>query len=190
VPVQPLDCDGVMNAAKAFKPKGETPLVYSALQSPADLKPVGGGTVILITDGEESCKGDPVKAAADLKASGLDIRLNIVGFALTSPKTQKELAGFSEATGGLFYAAQSGQALGDALLVAAIEKFPFTVFDAAGKKVAEGEAGGAAEELPPGDYKVVVKAGAIDIIAPRVKMTLGQTTTVKLVLKGGQLVLE
>ena len=70
------------------------------LQSPADLKAVGGGTVILITDGEESCKGDAVKAAADLKASGLDIRLNIVGFAVTNPKTQKDLAGFAQATGG------------------------------------------------------------------------------------------
>ena len=86
----------ILTKAKTFKPKGETPLVYSALQSPADLKAVGGGTVILITDGEESCKGDPVKAAAELKASGLDIRLNIVGFALKkNPKVQKDLAGFS-----------------------------------------------------------------------------------------------
>ena len=78
-----------MARARSFKPKGETPLVYSALQAPTDLKAVGGGTVILITDGEESCKGDPVKAAAELKASGLDIRLNIVGFALKNPKVQK-----------------------------------------------------------------------------------------------------
>jgi hypothetical protein len=160
------------------------------MQAPADLKPVGGGTVILITDGEESCKGDPVRAAADLKASGLDIRLNIVGFALTNPKTQKELAGFSQATGGVFYAAQSGQALGDALMVAAIVKFPYAVFDAAGKQVAAGEAGWPAEELPPGDYKVVVKAGAKEIVAPRVKVTLGQAATVRLVMKNGQLVLE
>jgi hypothetical protein len=190
VPVRKLDRAAIMKAAKIYKPKGETPLVYSALQAPADLKALGGGMVILITDGEESCKGDPVKAAADLKASGLDIRLSIVGFALTNPKTQKELAGFSQATGGMFYAAQSGQALGDALLIAAIEKFPYTVFDAAGKQVAAGEAGWPAEELPPGDYKVVLEAGAREIVAPRVKITLGQQTTLKVVLKGSQLVLE
>jgi len=190
VPIRKLDRAGILKAARAFKPKGETPLVYSALQAPADLKAVGGGTVILITDGEESCKGNPVKAAAELKASGLDIRLNIVGFAVTDPKVQKDVAGFSQATGGLFYAAQSGAALGDALLVAAIEKYSYTVFDAAGKQVAAGEAGGAADELPPGEYKVVVKAGARDFIAPRVKVTLGQQTTLKIVLKGDQLVLE
>jgi hypothetical protein len=41
-----------------------------------------------------------VKAAAELKASGLDLRLNIVGFAVTNPKTQKDLTGFAQATGG------------------------------------------------------------------------------------------
>jgi hypothetical protein len=190
VPIQPLDRQAILTAAGQFKPKGETPLVYSALQAPADLKALGGGTVILITDGEESCKGDPVKAAADLKASGLDIRLSIVGFALTNPKTQGELAGFAQGTGGSFYSAQSGQALADALLIAAIEKFPYTVFDMSGKQVANGEAGGPPDELPPGEYKVVVKAGAKEIVAPRVKIALGQEVTLRLVMKNGQAVLE
>ncbi len=123
-------------------------------------------------------------------ASGLDLRLNIVGFGVTDPKVQKDLAVFSQGTNGRFYPAQSGQALGDALLIAAIEKFPYTVFDAAGRQVAAGEAGGAAAELPPGEYKVVVKAGANELIAPRVMVTLGQQTTVKIVLKGDRLALE
>ena len=190
VPIEKLDRQGILGRAKAFKPKGETPLVYSALQAPADLKAVGGGTVILITDGEESCKGDPVKAAAELKASGLDIRLNIVGFALTNPKTQKDLAAFSQATGGLFYPAQSGAALGDALLLAAIETFPYTVYDDAGNVVVTGEAGSSPEQLPAGEYKLVVKAGRRELVAPRVRVTLGQETIVTIVLKGNQLVLE
>ena len=37
---------------------------------------------------------------------------------------------------------------------------------------------------------VTVPAGAKDIVAPRVKVTLGQATTVRLVMKNGQLVLE
>jgi hypothetical protein len=189
-PVETLNRDGLLEKAKAFKPKGETPLIYSALQAPADLKALGGGTVILITDGEESCKGDPMKAAAELKASGLDLRLNIVGFAVTNPKTQKDLTGFAQATGGMFYAAQSGGALAEALMIAAIEKFPYTVYDAAGKVVSSGEVDGSTEELPPGDYKVVVKAGARDIVAPRVTIGLGQAVTLKITMKNGQLVLE
>ena len=190
IPVKKLDRKAILARANMFKPKGETPLVFSVLQTPADLKALGGGTVILITDGEESCKGDPVKAAADLKASGLDIRLSIVGFAIGNPKTQQDLAGFAQGTGGLFYAAKDGAALGDALIAATTAKFPYTVFDAAGKIVLSSEAGSGNDELPPGDYKVVLKAGTKEIVAPRVKVTLGQTVTLKLVMKNGQLVLE
>jgi hypothetical protein len=190
VPIGALDRDNVLNRAKEFKPKGETPLVYSALQAPADLKAVGGGTVVLITDGEESCKGDPVRAAAELKASGLDLRLNIIGFAVTNPKTQKDLAGLAQGTGGMFYSAQTGGALAEALLVAAIDKFPYAVYDATGKVVASGEVDGSIDELPPGDYKVVVKAGARDIVAPRVSIGLGQAVLLKITMKNGQLVLE
>ena len=44
IPVRKLDRNATMARAKLFKPKGETPLVYSALQAPADLKSLGGGT--------------------------------------------------------------------------------------------------------------------------------------------------
>jgi Ca-activated chloride channel family protein len=150
VPIDTLDRAWILNAVTALKPSGETPLVHSALQAPADLKAAVGGTAILITDGQESCKGDTAKAAAELKASGLDIRLNIVGFAVTDPRIQEDLAAFSQSISGRFCPAQSRPALGDALSIAAIEKFPYTVFDATGKQVAAGEAGGLSEELPWG----------------------------------------
>ena len=75
-------------------------------------------------------------------------------------------------------------------LIAAIEKFPFTIYDAAGKVVSDGEAGGEPESLPPGNYKVVVKAGSRDIVAPRVAIGLGQAVTLKITMKNGQLVIE
>jgi hypothetical protein len=190
VPIGKLDRQAVFNAANAVKPKGETPLVYSVLQAPADLKAVGGGTVIVITDGEESCKGDMVKAAAGLKASGQDITLNIVGFTLTGQKAQAPLAAFAQSTGGRFYAADTGEALARALLIAAIEKFPYSVFDAGGKLVAGGEAGSGAEELAPGTYKVVVQAGDESLVAEHVQVVLGKQTTVRIVARNDRLVLQ
>ena len=190
VPVRKLDRKVIMTKAKAFKPKGETPLVYSALQAPADLKAIGGGTVILITDGEESCKGDPVKAAAELKASGLDIRLNIVGFTLKNAKAQKDLSGFAQSTGGLYYAADSGSALADAVTAAAVDKFPYKVFDSSGKLVLTGEAGEGSDQLPAGDYKVVVTAGTKELTAPKVTLGPGQSVTITIAMKNGQLVLQ
>ena len=101
-----------MAVARALRPRGETPLVYSILQTPGDLKAAGGGTVILITDGEESCKGDIAGAAKTLKDSGLNLSLNIVGFTLKSAQAQAALGGLAESMGGRYYAAESGAALG------------------------------------------------------------------------------
>jgi hypothetical protein len=128
--------------------------------------------------------------AADVKASGLDIRLNIVGFALKNPQTQKDLSGFAQSTGGLFYAADSGAGLADAVMLAAVERFPYTVYDLAGKAVLASEAGSGSDELPPGEYKVVVKAGTRELVAPRVKVAAGGATTLKIAIKNGQVVLE
>jgi hypothetical protein len=189
LPIQKLDPQAILHAAEAVHPRGETPLVYSVLQSTSDLKDVGGGTVIVITDGEESCHGDPVKAAATLKASGLDIVLNIVGFTLTGQAVQKQLGGFAQATGGRFYAAESGEALARALQIAAVDRFPYTVLDAAGKEVAAGEAGGGAEELPPGEYTVVVNAGGTSLKAEHVRVALAQQTTLHIAVKNDQFVL-
>jgi len=53
-----------------------------------------------------------------------------------------------------------------------IDKFPFVGYDVSGKQVVAGEAGDPAEELPPGDYKVVVKAGTREVVAPHVTLAI------------------
>src|SRR5205807_9481059 len=120
VPIQKLDRPQMMAVADSLKPRGETPLVYSVLQSPADLKAVGGGSVIVITDGEETCGGNPITAADQLKDSGIPITLNIVGFTLKGKKVEQQLTQFAQATGGQYYSAQDGEALSRALRSAAL----------------------------------------------------------------------
>lgn len=158
-PIAKLDRQQIASTVDGIVPRGETPLVYSILQAPADLKAVGGGSIIVITDGEETCGGDPVKAAEQLKEAGMPITLNIVGFTLTGKKVEQQLSQFAEATGGRYYSAQDGAALSRALGRAALTRFPYTVYDAKGTQVAAGLAGPLMEALPPGDYKVVVQAG-------------------------------
>ncbi len=183
VPVAPLDRAGLLTAAAALKPRGETPLVYSILQTPDDLKPLGGGTVILITDGEESCKGDFAAAAKALKDSGLNLTLNIVGFTLKSAPAQAQLGAIAESTNGHYFSASSGDALARAVLLAAVDRLAYRILDAAGKEVAQGEAGaGMAHELPPADYKVVVTTGDESLTVPAslaVRQDLAFTIVIK-----------
>lgn len=189
VPIGKLDRSRILSAARAVKPKGETPLVYSVLQTPEDLKTVGGGAVVLITDGEESCKGDAKAAAQQIRQAGLDVMVNIVGFTLTGKQTQEQLATLAEGTGGHFYAAQSGEALARALLIAAVEKFPYEIRDSSGKVVVKGEAGGAPEELPPGEYSVVITAGD-QVLTQSVTVVSGADVTLRVRLIGDKFVVE
>ena len=158
VPIEKLNRSQLLSVVDSKQPRGETPLVYSVLQTAADLKAVGGGSVILITDGEESCHGDSAAAARELKAAGVDINLQILGFTLNGKQVQQDLTQFAQATGGRYYSAQDGAALGRALLMATVDKMPFTVFDATGHQVAAGETDSPSVELAPGEYKVVVRA--------------------------------
>ncbi len=139
---------------------------------------------MLITDGEESCGGDFAAAAAAIKQSGLDFRLNIVGFTLQGQAAQKALGSLAASTGGAYYGAANGAALSRALTAATITKFPFSVQDASGKVVAQGEAGDAGHDLAPGDYTILVQAGDQTLTLPHVTVTLGQTATVRVTRKG------
>jgi hypothetical protein len=189
VPIQKLNRNRILSIVGATRPRGETPLVYSVLQTINDLKAVGGGSVVLITDGEESCHGDPVAAAAALRNSGLDVTLNIVGFTLTAKQSQQALSALASGTGGRFYSAQNGEALGRALLAAAVSRFPYRVLDAAGKQVAAGEAGGEVADLPPGPYKVIVTAGDEEVVADAITVGAGSDVVLTVALKDGRFVI-
>ena len=189
-PIQKLDRNKLLALVDSAQPRGMTPLVYSVLQTPADLKAVGGGSVILITDGQETCHGDPVKAAEQLKQSGIDVTLDIVGFTLTGQKVQQELSNFAEATGGHYYEAQNADTLARALLIASTSEIPYAVFDALGKQVAHGEAGDDGQEVAPGDYRVVITAAGQQLVAEGVQVAAGTDAKLTVTLRNNEFALE
>ena len=188
--VQKIDRPSLFKIIDGAKPRGETPLVYSVRQAIGDLKAAGGGSVVLITDGEESCGGDFTAAAAAIKQSGLDFHLDIVGFTLVGQQARKALGGLAAATGGAYYGAQDGAALSRALTAATITAFPFTVQDAGGHVVASGQAGDAGHDLDAGDYTVIVQAGDQTLTLPHVTVALGQTASVHVTRKGDSFVVS
>ena len=189
-PIEKLDRGKILGIVNGTTPRGETPLVYSVMQAADDLKAKGGGSIVLVTDGEESCGGDPVSAGQKLKASGVDATLDIVGFTLTGKQVAAQLTKFAEETGGHYYTAQSQAALSSALTMATLDKLPFTAYDTAGKAVASGEVGGDPVELPAGQYKIVINAGDLKATANAVTITRGNDTTLTLSMKAGALALS
>jgi von Willebrand factor type A domain len=184
-PIAPLDRRRILSIADRLQPRGETPLVHSILQAPGDLKAVGGGSVIVITDGEETCGGDPVDAAQQLKAAGLPLTLNIVGFTLNGKKVEQDLTAFAEATGGHYYSAQDGDALGRAITRAALTRIPYVVYDNRGSEVAKGTTGPLADDLPPGRYTVVVQAGD-QTLTENVDVAVGTSVVLQVAQRDGR----
>ena len=184
VPMGRANQGSILKQIDALQPRGETPLVYSVLQGAGDLKGSGGGTLVLVTDGEESCGGDIEAAKAELKKVGIDLTLNIVGFTLAGAKARAPLAGLAGSTGGAYLSAQDGPSLARAIVAAAADRFPYKVLGAKGETVAAGDAGDAGAELPAGTYRVVVQAGADDITLEDVAIVRGADTKLRIVRKG------
>ena len=184
IPVQGGTRADILKTIDTARPRGETPLVYSVLQAVDDLKRVGGGGVVLITDGEESCGGDFAAAARAIHDSGFDFRLNIVGFTLTGQKAKDDLGSLTSAAGGHYYTAADGPALSRAVVAATISRFPYSVIDASGAVVAEGEAGDPGQEVAPGQYRLIVKAGEESIALDGLSVELGKDVSVRIVHKG------
>ena len=189
VPIAPLDRERILSTASALKPRGETPLIRSVLKTVDDLKAAGGGSVILITDGEESCKGNAKTAAAEIRKSGVKVALNIVGFTLTGKAVESELAGLAGSTGGRYYSAQDGAQLSRAVKFAALSRLPYDLFDGSGKLLASGQTSELSRELPPGEYRVRVEALGQRLEEPLI-IVPDQTTTLTLGVEGDRFVLR
>lgn len=100
----------IIEAANAMKFLGKTPLTEAVRRAAAELKSTEAkATVILITDGIETCEADPCALGAELEASGVDFTAHVVGFGLTEAEGQA-VACLAENTGGAYIqAADAGQ---------------------------------------------------------------------------------
>ncbi len=116
VPFAPLDVAAFSAKVDSIQPKGYTPIAYSLSQVANDfgVEREAEKVIILVSDGEETCGGDPVQAVKDLIAKGFKLKLHAVGFNV-DPKTQAQLQAISAAGNGQYYDARDGAALSSAL---------------------------------------------------------------------------
>ena len=118
VPPAPGTADQISAAADALNPKGKTPLTAAVEQAADALKYTENkATVILITDGIETCDADPCQLATDLKQKGVDFTVNVVGFGL-SQSEGAAVKCLADNTGGKYISAKDEDGLKDAIQVA------------------------------------------------------------------------
>jgi von Willebrand factor type A domain len=176
MPLAPLDQAAAAQriAAIVAKNNARTAIGASLDQAQSDLAGAKGERLlVLITDGEETCGGDPLAAIEKLKGAGTNVTLNIVGFAIDDAKLRTAFKQWSELGGGAYFDGRDAASL-DAGVQAAFRP-AFDVLDASGRTVARGMVGGDALELMPGKH--TVRSGAR---SKEVQISEGETSEVAL----------
>ena len=81
----PGNSEQIKKRIKAISAKGNTPITYSLEQSAKDFPtdPNARNVIIIITDGLESCKGDPCKASLALQKKRIFLRPFVIGIGAT-----------------------------------------------------------------------------------------------------------
>ncbi|MCA0032609.1 vWA domain-containing protein [Mesorhizobium sp. B263B2A] len=115
VPPQAGSASAITDAADSLKFLGKTPLTAAVKQAAEALKYTEDkATVVLITDGLETCGGDPCALGKELEASGVDFTADVVGFGLTADEG-RQIACLADNTGGKYIQASDEKALQEAL---------------------------------------------------------------------------
>ena len=120
LPPAPNSAETILGEVNRVVPFGETPLT-AAVRDAAEVlefreKP---SVVVLLTDGEETCGGDPCQLARQLKAEARQLTIHVVSFKVAGAHTwlvpEKRSACMAEETGGLALTAETRDELIQAL---------------------------------------------------------------------------
>ena len=160
-PLGPIDKAALKEKINGFKATGMTPIAASLTKAGNELKKAkGGSAIVLVTDGAESCHGDPAAVAEKLATEfGVKFGINVIGFGI-EPKEKKELADIAEKGHGKLLTVENASELAGALQKVVAEKVapapaPRTSkeFEPAGTALKPGAFFGDAATVKAGDYK-------------------------------------
>ena len=119
IPVGKVDKNKVIRTVMAIKPKGKTPISRSLRKVADEIKYTEEkATIILISDGKETCDPDPCGTAKELEKEGIDFVTHVIGFNVDK-KTSQQLECIASATGGEYFSAKNAAALNKAMKVIA-----------------------------------------------------------------------
>jgi len=116
--LSPLRTKNVGESVDNLTPSGWTPLAGGLATAGGMLadREGEGNFVILLSDGLETCDGNPVEQAKMLKESGIELTTNVVGLAVNDQEKQ-QLMEIAQAGGGKYYPADGPNDLERALVL-------------------------------------------------------------------------
>ncbi len=122
-----FDAAQLRTRVAGLSPKGMTPISAAVRQAAERLRfAERKATVILVSDGEETCNADPCALGRELAAAGVDFTAHVVGFDVAhGSDAQQQLQCLAQSTGGRYVRAGNADELNAALrTVAEVEPLP------------------------------------------------------------------
>lgn len=108
VPPGPDTRDRIAAAVAGITPMGKTPMTDAVIAAAEALRYTEEkATVILISDGIETCNPDPCAAARALEQAGVDFTVHVIGFDITDAEAMRQMQCIADETGGLLRSASN-----------------------------------------------------------------------------------
>ena len=149
VPIATDNRDRLRTEVDKYKPVGWTPIAHSLSEAGKDLADEGNRTIVLVSDGEETCEVDPCDVAAQLAEKGIDLTINTVGLNVSGAAREK-LQCIADKGKGEYYDAENAEDLEEALNQAARRQGQ--EYQAEGEPVDGSDQPGSAPEIGEGTY--------------------------------------
>jgi Ca-activated chloride channel homolog len=115
LPVSTLDPERFVRTVNGLNPKGKTPLSEAVRQAAHVLRYTEeAATVILVSDGKETCNSDPCAIGRALEQAGVDFTAHVIGFDVPK-QDEADLKCLAESTGGKYLQARDAATLNQTL---------------------------------------------------------------------------
>jgi Ca-activated chloride channel homolog len=116
VPLGDMDKDALKASASKLQPRGKTPISASIMQAAEAIKTnENGSTIVLVSDGIETCNADPCAVAAELKKADVNLVTHVIGFDIANSAAKAQLSCIAKNTGGIYLDANDAAGLTKAL---------------------------------------------------------------------------
>ncbi len=149
-PVSALDRAALGTAVDGVQPRGYTPIGQSLRVAADSLPANGSGSVVLVSDGVDTCAPpDPCEIARELAARRVNLRVHAIGFDVDGAARQ-QLTCVTQATGGTYLDAADAAALTGAL--SRITRQALRTYEPVGTPVTGTAEPAGAPALRPGAY--------------------------------------
>jgi hypothetical protein len=150
LPLGPLDRAQAEQQIRSFKAKGRTPIAFALERAAEDLGTSGPRTIILVSDGKDTCQPpSPCSVAERIAKGGVEMRIQAIGFNVDK-EARRELQCIARAGGGAYTDADNAQALKEQLR--ALSTRALRQYVPKGKPVRGGPNARHATTIVPGRY--------------------------------------